>query len=61
MNLKLFLIMVAVIAAIGIFAATPVTPVTIITPVAAQNMTTLNMTAGDMFAGNTSGVITVTG
>jgi hypothetical protein len=61
MNLELFLMVVAVILAIGILAATPVSPVTIITPVMAQNMTVLNMTAGQMIAGNTSDVVTVTG
>ncbi len=59
MNLELFLMVVAVILAI---AAAPVSPVAIITPVvAAQNMTGLNMTAGEMVAGNISGVFTVTG
>jgi hypothetical protein len=61
MNLELFLMVVAVTIAIGILAATPVSPVTIITPVMAQNMTVLNMTAGQMIAGNTSDVVTVTG
>ena len=61
MNLELFLMVVAVTFAIGILAATPVSPVTIITPVMAQNMTVLNMTAGQMIAGNTSDVVTVTG
>jgi hypothetical protein len=61
MNLELFLVVVAVTLAIGILAATPVSPVTIITPVMAQNMTVLNMTAGQMIAGNTSDVVTVTG
>jgi hypothetical protein len=61
MNLELFLMVVAVTLAIGILAATPVSPVTIITPVAAQNMTVLNITAGEMIAGNTSDVVTVTG
>jgi hypothetical protein len=61
MNLELFLIVVAVTLAIGILAATPVSPVTIFTPVMAQNMTVLNMTAGEMIAGNTSGVVTFTG
>jgi hypothetical protein len=61
MNLELFLMVVAVTLAIGILAATPVSPVTIITPVMAQNMTVLNMTAGQMIAGNTSDVVTVTG
>ena len=61
MNLELFLMVVAVTLAIGILAATPVSPVTIITPVMAQNMTILNMTAGQMVAGNTSDVVTVTG
>ena len=61
MNLELFLMVVAVILAIGILAATPVSPATIITPVMAQNMTVLNMTAGQMIAGNTSDVVTVTG
>ncbi len=61
MNLELFLMVVAVILAIGILAATPVSPVTIITSVMAQNMTVLNMTAGQMIAGNTSDVVTVTG
>ena len=61
MNLELFLIVVAVTLAIGILAATPVGSVTIITPVMAQNMTVLNMTAGEMIAGNTSDVVTVTG
>jgi hypothetical protein len=59
MNLELFLMVVAVILAI---AAAPDSPVAIITPVvAAQNMTGLNMTAGEMVAGNISGVFTVTG
>jgi hypothetical protein len=59
MNLELFLMVVAVILAI---AAAPVSSVAIITPVvAAQNMTGLNMTAGEMVAGNISGVFTVTG
>jgi hypothetical protein len=61
MNLELFLMVVAITLAIGILAATPVSPVTIITPVMAQNMTVLNMTAGEMIAGNTSDVVTVTG
>jgi hypothetical protein len=61
MNLELFLMVVAVTLAIGILAVTPVSPVTIITPVMAQNMTILNMTAGQMIAGNTSDVVTVTG
>jgi hypothetical protein len=61
MNLELFLMVVAVTLAIGILAATPVSPVAIITPVMAQNMTVLNMTAGQMIAGNTSDVVTVTG
>jgi hypothetical protein len=61
MNLELLLMVVAVTLAIGILAATPVSPVTIITPVMAQNMTVLNMTAGQMIAGNTSDVVTVTG
>ena len=61
MNLELFLMVVAVILAIGILVVTPVSPVTIITPVMAQNMTILNMTAGQMVAGNTSDVVTVTG
>ena len=61
MNLELFLMAVAVTLAICILAATSVSPVTIITPVMAQNMTVLNMTAGEMIAGNTSDVITVTG
>jgi hypothetical protein len=61
MNLELFLMVVAVILAIGFLAATPVSPVTIITSVMAQNMTVLNMTAGEMIAGNTSDVVTVTG
>ena len=61
MNLELFLMVVAETLAIGILAATPVSPVTIITPVMAQNMTVLNMTAGEMVAGNTSDVVTVTG
>jgi hypothetical protein len=61
MNSELFLMVVAVTLAIGILAATPVSPVTIITPVMAQNMTVLNMTAGQMIAGNTSDVVTVTG
>jgi len=58
MKLELFLMVVAVILAI---AATPVNPITIITPVVAQNMTSLNMTPGEMIAGNISGVFTVTG
>ena len=61
MNLELFLMVVAVTLAIGILAATPVSPVTIITSAMAQNMTVLNMTAGEMIAGNTSDVVTVTG
>jgi ABC-type enterobactin transport system permease subunit len=61
MNLELFLMVVAVTLAIGTIAATPVSPVTIITPVMAQNMTVLNMTAGEMITGNTSDVVTVTG
>ena len=61
MNLELFLMVVAVTLAIGILAATPVGPVTIITPVMAQNMTVLNMTAAEMITGNTSDVVTVTG
>jgi hypothetical protein len=61
MNLELFLMVVAVTLAICILAATPVSPVTIITSVMAQNMTVLNMTAGEMIAGNTSDVVTVTG
>jgi hypothetical protein len=61
MNLGLFLMVVAVTLAIGILAATLVSPVYIITPVMAQNMTVLNMTAGEMIAGNTSDVVTVTG
>ena len=61
MNLELFLMVVAVTLAIGILAATPVSSNTIITPVVAQNMTDLNMTAGEMIAGNTSDVVTVTG
>ena len=61
MNLELFLIVVAVTIAIGILAATLVSPVTIFMPVMAQNMTVLNMTAGEMIAGNTSDVVTVTG
>jgi hypothetical protein len=60
MNLGLFLMVVAVTLAIGILAATLVSPVYIITPVMAQNMTVLNMTAGGMIAGNTSDVVTVT-
>jgi opacity protein-like surface antigen len=47
MNLGLFLMVVAVTLAIGILAATLVSPVYIITPVMAQNMTVLNMTAGN--------------
>jgi hypothetical protein len=58
MNLELFLMVVAVILAI---AAAPVSPVAIITPVVAQNVTGLNMTAGEMIAGNISGVFMVTG
>ena len=61
MNLELFLIVVAVTLSIGILAATLVSPVTIFMPVMAQNMTILNMTAGEMIAGNTSDVVTVTG
>jgi hypothetical protein len=61
MNLELFLIVVAVTLSIGILAATLVSPVTIFMPVMAQNMTVLNMTAGEMIAGNTSDVVTVTG
>jgi hypothetical protein len=61
MNLELFLMVVAETLAIGILVATSVSPVTIITPVMAQNMTVLNMTAGEMVAGNTSDVVTVTG
>jgi hypothetical protein len=61
MNLELFLMVVAVTLAIGTIAATQVSPVTIITPVMAQNMTVLNMTAGEMITGNTSDVVTVTG
>ena len=58
MNLELFLMVVAVILAI---AATPDSAVNIITPAVAQNMTGLNMTAGEMIAGNISGVFTFTG
>jgi hypothetical protein len=61
MNLELFLIVVAVTLSIGILAATLISPVTIFMPVMAQNMTVLNMTAGEMIAGNTSDVVTVTG
>ena len=50
-----------VVAVILAIAATPDSPVNIITPVVAQNMTGLNMTAGEMIAGNISGVFTVTG
>jgi hypothetical protein len=61
MNLELFLMVVAIILAIGSLAATSVSPVTIIKPVVAQNMSGLNMTAGEMIGGNISGVVTVTG
>jgi hypothetical protein len=61
MNLELFLIVVAVILAIGTLAATSISPVTIIKPAVAQNMSSLNMTAGEMIGGNITGVVTVTG
>jgi hypothetical protein len=56
MNSKLFLMVVAVVAAFGI-AAAMVGPLTITTPVVAQNMTGDNATmmAGNVTAGNTTG------
>ena len=59
MNSKLFLMVVAFIAAFGIVVAAAVGPVTITTPALAQNMTDgnmiamgSNMTGGNMTGGN---------
>jgi hypothetical protein len=57
MNSKLFLMVVAVIAAFGIAVVAMVGPATITTPAVAQNMTGGNetMMAGNMTAGNMTG------
>jgi hypothetical protein len=53
MNSKLFLMVIAVIAAFGIVAA--VSPITIATPALAQNMTGGDATGANMTAGNSTG------
>ena len=58
MNSKLFLMVVAFIAAFGITVAAAVVPVIITTPALAQNMTGGNMTAmggNNMTGGNMTG------
>jgi ABC-type enterobactin transport system permease subunit len=55
MNSKLFLMVIAVIAAFGIVAAATVSPITIATPALAQNMTGGDATGANMTAGNSTG------